>query len=146
MRGRERRIVGRAPRLRGAPDRKDPYLDTGCDDFASKPIECVALTEMVARYTSGKTRPATKGLALSQRAASLCRSHPVILREFAALFDAEDGERIAPCNPAVRILTGAEEVHLASGRARRTDLQPRRTRQEHAEHGSAGCVVARAIG
>ena len=46
---------------------------------------------------------------------------PMLLGELVPLADRQDRDSFAVCRPNVRVLTGTEEVHLASGWARQAD-------------------------
>lgn len=48
---------------------------------------------------------------------------PMLLGEFISLADRKDRDSAAACRPDVRVLTGAEEVHLASGKARQANFR-----------------------
>ncbi len=58
---------------------------------------------------------------------------PMLVGEVEGVFDAEYDHGIAPAQPIVRSLTGAEEVHLTSRRALRPGLAREATGQEHGE-------------
>ncbi len=65
---------------------------------------------------------------------------PMLLGEFISLADRKDRDSAAAGRPDVRVLTGAEEVHLASGRARQANLRRGRAGpgQDDREHGVGG--------